>query len=123
MLFDPRAHERLTEHGWNPDRVRAAIREIVEDAEGAFDDGWTTHPEDILEEGEAERRFRTVYLGGAGVIQALDTLQRRGLVELRRSYVSYLERGYEPDFPDGVYERGLWGVRRGSASCCSGSLR
>lgn len=108
MLFDPRAHERLIEDTWEADRVRVAIREIVEDAEGAFDDGWSTHPQDVDEEGDAERRFRTVYFGGAGVVQALDSLQRRGLVELRRDYVPYLERSYEPDFPDFDHERSLW---------------
>ncbi len=104
MLFEPRAHERLIEDIWGPGRVRAAIREIVDDAEGSFDDGWPNHPHD----GDEERRFRTVYLGGAGGVQALDSLQRRGLVELRRDYVSYLERRYEPDFPEADHERSLW---------------
>ena len=113
MLFDPRAHEQLVADIWDPVRVNAAIREIVEDAEESFDDGWTTHPEDILDEGDEERRFRTVYLGGAGVVQGLDSLQRRGLVELRREYVSYLERRYVPDFPDYDHERSLWGGETG----------
>jgi lanthionine synthetase-like protein len=108
MLFDPDVHERLIEDTWDPDRVRAAIREIAEDAEGSFDDGWSTHPRDVDQEDDKTRRFRTVYLGGAGVVQALDSLQRRGLVELRRDYVSYLERTYEPDFPDDDSERSLW---------------
>jgi len=108
MLFDPDVHERLIEDTWEPGRVRAAIREIADDAEESFDDGWPTHPQDIDEEGDEERRFRTVHLGGAGVVQALDSLQRRGLVELRREYVSYLERSYEPDFPDTDHERSLW---------------
>ena len=108
MLFDPHAHERLIEDRWDPDRVRTAIREIAEDAEGSFDDGWSTHPQDIVDEGDEERRFRTVYAGGAGVIQALDSLRRRGLVELGREYVPYLERRYEPDFPDADHERSLW---------------
>src|SRR5215216_1030345 len=108
MLFEPRAHERLIEHKWNPDRVRAAIREIVDDAEGSFDDGWPTHPQDIDDKGDEKRRFRTVYLGGAGVVQGLDSLQRRGLVDLRRDYDSYLEHPYEPDFPDDDHERSLW---------------
>jgi hypothetical protein len=108
MLFEPDAHEHLTEDSWDPDRIRAAIREIVEDAEGAFDDGWPTHPLDADDEGELQRRFRTIYLGGAGVIQALDSLQRRGLCELRGDYVPYLEQPYEPDFPDEDHERSLW---------------
>lgn len=104
MLFGPDAHERLTEDGWDPGRVRAAINEIVADAEGAFDEGWPNHPQDD----DRERPFRTVYLGGAGVVQALDSLQRRGLTELRRDYVPYLERPYEPDFPEEDHERSLW---------------
>lgn len=108
MLFDAEAHERPTDERWDPARVQAAIREIVEDAEGAFEDGWPTHPEDTDDERGAKRRFRTVYLGGAGVIQALDSLQRRGLAELRGDYVPYLEQPYDPDFPDADHERSLW---------------
>jgi hypothetical protein len=113
MLFDPDVHERLIEEPWEPDRVRAAIRKIARDTEEAFDDGWPTHARDVDEEGDEERRFRTVYCGGAGVVQALDELQRRGLVELRRDYVSYLERGYEPDFPDEDHQRSLWAGETG----------
>jgi Lanthionine synthetase C-like protein len=108
VLFDPRAHERLIKDTWEPGAVRAAIREISEDAERAFDDGWPTHPQDSESREDEERRFHTVYLGGSGVVQALGSLQRRGLVELRRDYVSYLERSYEPDFPDTDHERSLW---------------
>ena len=108
MLFSPQAHERLIEDKWDPDRVRSAIAEIVEDAEGWFEDGWPTHPQDSDGGLDGERRFRTVYLGGAGVVQALDLLQRRGLVELRRDYVPYLETRYEPDFGDVDQERSLW---------------
>jgi len=108
VLFDPNAHERLTEESWEPGRVYAALREIVEDAEGAFDNGWPTHPQDSEQDSDEERRFRTVYMGGAGVVQALDSLQRRGLLELRGDYAPYLEQRYEPDFPDADHERSLW---------------
>ena len=103
-LYDPLAHEPLVDESWDPDRVGAAIREIVADAEAAFDDGWPNHPRDD----ERERPFSTVYLGGAGVVQALDALQRRGLVELRHDYVPYLERPYEQDFFDWEHEPSLW---------------
>jgi len=99
MLFDPAVHERLIEDSWDP---------IAADAEGSFDDGWPTHPLDIEEGDDPERRFRTVYLGGAGVVQALDSLRSRGLVEPGRDYVSYLERRYEPDWPEYDHERSLW---------------
>ncbi|HWN21709.1 MAG TPA: LanC-like protein [Gaiellaceae bacterium] len=110
MLFTPAAHEPLTETLWSEDRVRAAIAAVVADAESAFDDGWTMHPEDVEEGDDPATRFRTVYLGGAGVADALDRLERRGFVELRRNYVPYLERSLEaaPDFPDEDPERSLW---------------
>jgi hypothetical protein len=108
LLFDPRAHERLTGGDWDPQAVHTAIREIAEDAESSFADGWPTHPLDADSPEEAQRRFRSVYLGGAGVVQALDALQRRGLVELRRPYLAYLQQPYEPDFPDTDHERSLW---------------
>ena len=108
MLFSPEAHEPLLEESWNAERVRAAIRAIVADAEDAFDDGWPTHPLD--DDGDLPARPRTVYLGGAGVVDALRRLAERGCAELRRDYVPYLERSLEaaPDFPDHDHERSLW---------------
>ena len=103
-LYDPLVHEQLVDDAWDPTRAERAIREIVADAEAAFDDGWPNHPRDD----DRDRPFSTVYLGGAGVVQALDSLQRRGLVELRRDYVPYLERPYEPDFFDWDTPRSLW---------------
>jgi hypothetical protein len=107
-LFDPAVHEPPIDEPWDPARVQAAIRAIVEDAEDTFADGWPTHPTDSDGPDDDVRRFRTIYLGGAGVIQALTALQRRGLAELRRDYVPYLEQPYDPDFPDADHERSLW---------------
>src|SRR6266498_2519559 len=110
MLSSPEAHEALVDESWSADRVRTAIASIVADAERAFDDGWPTHPQDVDEDDDASTRFRTVFLGGAGVVDALHRLARRGFVELRRDYVPYLERSLEaqPDFPDPDAERSLW---------------
>ncbi|HEY8646430.1 MAG TPA: LanC-like protein [Gaiellaceae bacterium] len=108
MLYDPEVHEALIDEAWDPGQVQAAIRAIVDDAENAFADGWQTHPTDSDSPSDDERRFRTIYLGGAGVVQALAALQGRGLAELRRDYVPYLERPYEPDWPDDDHERSLW---------------
>jgi hypothetical protein len=110
MLFSPDAHEALTDEAWSADRVRTAIASIVADAESAFDDGWPLHPQDKEDEDDAGARFRTVYLGGAGVVDALRRLAQRGFVELRRDYVPYLERCLEaePDFPHPHAERSLW---------------
>ena len=110
MLFSAQAHEPLLEDGWSGERVRAAIGAIVADVEAAFEEGWPTHPLDREDASDASRRFRSVYLGGAGVVAALDRLARRGFVELRREYVGYLERSLEaePDFPDQDGRRSLW---------------
>jgi len=93
VLFDPESHEQLLDEPWRPAAIEAAISEIVAETEAAFDDGWPAHPEDESE----PVRFRSVYCGGAGVVRALDELQRRGLAELQRDYVPYLEQDYIPD--------------------------
>ena len=105
MLFQPEAHEALTDESWNAGRAQAAIGTIVADAEAAFADGWQAHPQDD----DSLARFRTIYLGGAGVVDALRRLAQRGFVDLRRGYVSYLERslGAESDFPDEDAERSV----------------
>lgn len=110
MLFSPVAHEPLVDEPWDDGRARAAIAAIVDDAEAAFDDGWSTHPEDVVEPRDATTRFRTVYLGGSGVVDALRRLTERGYAEPRRDHVAYLERSLEapPDFPDDDGERSLW---------------
>jgi Lanthionine synthetase C-like protein len=107
VLFSPEAHEPLADEPWSAERARAAIAAIVADAEQAFDDGWAMHPLDE-DDDLAGVRLRTVYLGGAGVVDALSRLARRGFADLRHDYVPYLERSLEvePDFPGG--ERGLW---------------
>ena len=110
MLFSPDVHEPIVGKPWRAQGVRDAIRAIVEDAEATFDDGWPAHPED----GETEVvRFRTIYLGGAGVVDALRRLAEAGVVDQGRDYVAYLERSLEaiaesPDFPDEDSQRSLW---------------
>jgi len=109
MLFQPEAHEALADEPWSAENVRAAIASIVADAESAFDDGWPMHPLDVDDDDDPAAKFRTVYLGGAGVVDGLRRLARRGFVELRRDYVPYLERSLEaqPDFADQDPERSL----------------
>ena len=106
MLFSPDAHEPLVEEPWNAEAARAAIARIAADTESAFDGGWGAHP---LDE-ETPLRFRGLYLGGAGVVDGLDRLRRRGHAEVRRDYVPYLEwlLGEPSDFPEDDDERSLW---------------
>lgn len=110
MLYSPEAHEALADEPWSAERVRTTIASIVADSESAFDDGWPLHPEDKEEGDDPGARFRTVYLGGAGVVDALYRLAQRGFVELRRDYVPYLEHSLEaePDFSDDGAGRSLW---------------
>ena len=110
MLYSPEVHEPLAGRPWSAQEARDAIRAIVEDTEAAFDDGWPAHPED----GESETvRFRTIYLGGAGVVDALYRLAGAGIVEICRDYVAYLESSLDaiadsPDFPEYDSQRSLW---------------
>ena len=110
MLFTPEAHEAATAEPWSAERLRTAIAAIAAETERAFDDGWVMHPEDVEDGDDPASRFRTAYLGGAGVVAALHRLARRGFVELQRDYVQYLERSLEaePDFPADDAERSLW---------------
>jgi Lanthionine synthetase C-like protein len=105
VLYQPEAHELLAGEPWNAERVRDAIRGIAAEAEATFDDGWDAHPLD-----EIEGKLRAIYLGGAGVVDALRRLSQRGLVDVQRDYVSYLERSLEAlvDFPENDPRRSLW---------------
>jgi hypothetical protein len=107
VLFDPAAHERLTDRPWDPSWARAAIGAIAAEAEDAFDGDalWPAHPRDE-EEGPLDA-VTSLYLGASGVVWALDELARRGLADLRRDWRAvatglherYLTR---PDFGDPV---------------------
>jgi Lanthionine synthetase C-like protein len=104
VLYRPEAHEALTDEPWNAEHVRAAIRAIATDAEAAFADGWTCHPLD-----DDDAKFRTLYLGGTGVVDALRRLSERDFVDLQRDYIAYLEESLHapPDFPEHDPQRSL----------------
>lgn len=105
MLFDPAAHEPLTERQWDERRIGEAIRAIAADAERAFDPDalWPAHPRD-LDDGPLPA-VTSLYLGASGVISALDDLQRRGVAELELDWAPSAARLHEqyvarPDFPE-----------------------
>jgi hypothetical protein len=115
LLFDPRAHEPLTETAWDPGRARAAIRAIVSRTESAFSDEWLwpPHPRDAEEDEPPLQRVSSVYLGASGVIWALHALERAGDAELTRDWArvaASLPETYrrEPDFPDPGVVPSLW---------------
>ena len=114
-LFDPRAHEALTETAWDTDRAGAAIREIVAEAERAFehDSLWPPHPLDEDDDEPPLGQVACLYLGAAGVIWALHALERGGAVELGREWAAVaasLPERYRaaPDFPDDGVIPSLW---------------
>jgi hypothetical protein len=80
VLYEPAHFEPLTGRPWDPARVEDAIATIVADADAAFDPDalWPAHEWEGWEE---PLPLKTLYVGAAGVIWALDALQRRGHAE------------------------------------------
>ena len=102
MLYEPAQFAPLTDEPWDPGRVEEAIATIVADADAAFDPAalWPAHAWDGWEE---PLPLKTLYVGAAGVIWALDALRRRGHAEtsldLAAAALRTLElRRAEPDF-------------------------
>lgn len=85
-LYDHPSHEPVTSAPWSDAAARAAIAEIVADAEAAFhpESLWHAHPLDT--DGGPLPSPTGFYLGASGVIWALDALRRAGAVELRRDW-------------------------------------
>jgi hypothetical protein len=77
MLYEPTRFDALVYESWVPARVEDAIAAIVADADAAFDPKalWPAHDWDALEK---PLPLSGLYVGAAGVIWALDELQRRG---------------------------------------------
>jgi hypothetical protein len=110
VLYSPESHEPLQSRRWSPDAAMAAIREIVADSDASFESPyWPIHPSDD----DGDGPFTTVYLGSAGVIWALDLLQRRGLADDIRDYAPILEDAAEryrarPEFDQWAHPPSLW---------------
>ena len=80
MLYEPTRFDALIDEPWVPARVEDAIAAIVADADAAFDKKalWPAHE---WEAREKPLPLSGLYVGAAGVIWALDELQRRGHAE------------------------------------------
>jgi hypothetical protein len=111
MLFDPQAHESLTDDVWNEDAARAAIRQITADAESGFVARglWPMHP---LDDYEGAKHCETLGLWAAsGVVWALDRLQREGFVDLARDWTEVPRQAHEQYLNDPELDQplpGLW---------------
>jgi Lanthionine synthetase C-like protein len=106
VLYRPDAFEPLTDEESDTGRVRDAIRRIVADADDAFDaDGlW---PADEWDAWASPLPLKALYVGAAGVIWALDGLNRRGHAESRLDLAAAAGRTLEawrekPDLPTGT---------------------
>jgi len=86
-LFDRTRHTELVREPWSEGFARKIIEILATSARERFDPTcwWVTHPldKDELSEGRPEA---SLYLGGAGVIWALDDLQRGGAIEAGPSF-------------------------------------
>lgn len=104
MLYRPEAFEPLTDEPWDVQRVAAAIRDVVADAEGTYDAG-ALWPAEEWDSFEAQLPLATLYAGASGMALALDALSRRGYaagsIDLRAVAARALERWREePDFAE-----------------------
>jgi Lanthionine synthetase C-like protein len=114
MLYGPDKHETVTDTGWDEDRARAGIQELVAEACTAVapDGLWPRHERDARE--GVPEELTTLWMGAAGVIWALAELAEHAEVELdlaelaERALERYLER---PDFGERVptlFAPSLW---------------
>jgi len=138
MLFDPSAHEPLTDDPWDEARVRAAVREIVAEVDRGYDaraGSWRLHPLDAGEEDDDDAGVsHGIYIGAAGMLWGLDHLARAGAAEssldLSAAAVGlhdgYLRRCHAPEEPMPslwVGESGIHLVAETIAPGSSGSAR
>jgi hypothetical protein len=82
VLYRPDAFEPLTAEPWDEGLIRDGIREIVADADSAYDPDqlWPAHDWDAW---TCPLPLKNLYVGAAGAIWALDVLRRRGHAESR----------------------------------------
>jgi hypothetical protein len=107
VLYQPDAFEPLTDTPWNEERVRAGIREIVADADGALRGGKLLWRADDWDRWHATSPMKNLYVGAAGVLWALDELRRRGHAQTRLDLPHLAGRTLElfrtgPDFQRGM---------------------
>lgn len=130
-LYQPDWHEPLT-GDWDEERTRAAISAIVADADAAFgaESLWPAHEWDSW---RTPTPLKSLYVGAAGVIWALDELQSRGLADPRTDLAAAAEETLaawrrEPDLMaevelPGTKESGLLSGETGTLLVAHGLTR
>ncbi|SRR6266850_7992097 len=88
-MYEEARHEPLIETEWDEERARDAIDLIVRDTHAHFDPQklWPMHFLDRLGD-DLHVSFKMLYFGAAGVIWALDYLNRIGATKIERDYSS-----------------------------------
>jgi Lanthionine synthetase C-like protein. len=103
MLFDSGRHEPLCSSPWSESRACEVIRAILEDvAEHAIGGcRWPVHPLDREAE-EEPKRLSSIYLGAAGVLWALWSLQQECGLQFGSDPREHIQDVYEAylAFPD-----------------------
>jgi hypothetical protein len=89
MLYQPDGYEPLAGE-WDERRVRAGIDAIVADVDAAFG-AESLWPANDWDSWRTPTPLKTLYVGAAGVIWALDELRRRGLAEPRTDLAAAAE--------------------------------
>ncbi len=90
-LYEAPRHEPLGDVAWDEPAARAAIREIVADAEQAYrpDSLWPDHP---LDDAQTVAPRTSFYWGASGVAWALSQLARRGAIDSTRDWLAEAAR-------------------------------
>lgn len=81
MLYRPEEFEPLVEERWNEERIRAGIREIVENVQEALRGRALLWPAEEWDRWRATSPLKNLYNGAAGVLWALADLRDRGHAE------------------------------------------
>jgi lantibiotic modifying enzyme len=102
VLYESTQFKPLIDEPWVPARIEDAIAAIVADTDAAFDPK-ALWPADEWDGWEEPLPLKSLYVGAAGVIWALDALRRRGYAETSLDLTSAALRTLElkrvtPDF-------------------------
>jgi hypothetical protein len=87
-MYEQARHERLIEAQWDEERALATIDQIVRDTCSRFDPQklWPIHPLDLFRNGLTEP-LKMLYFGAAGVIWALDYLNKIGATAVKEDFL------------------------------------
>ena len=81
MLYRPDDFEPLTDEPWDEARIRAGIREIVDDTDAALRGPKLLWPAEAWDRWRATSPLKDLYCGAAGVLWALADLRELGHAE------------------------------------------